>query len=324
MTAIPRRILLTVTLAALVIAGAVSWIADPVADYNENHQSANVSESAYEQPVPEEGDQYFEGVAPDGSWISYVNPRDEYRDPTLGETSGKICVTLLNEQGDAIVGESVPNTTVAIPTGEAIEWHSETPVQVQFPLSEHYDRPLDADQFGTNPDLPQGDGYLDTHCVEFNGLRNNETVEYGRASITGAHADRIDVVGYIQQPQQEWDSSVDPIAEADPYEVAGGGWTHAPNATHGQVVVVLQLDPSENASNAVMATADGKVTTNSATVRPSWQVTDGDTSTDGQVPKSDSLEGTTEADPSQSVLSGLVVSAPILHPSSRISAGGVA
>lgn len=204
----------------------------------------NVSEEAFVEPAPEEGDPYFEAAADDGRWISYINPRDEYRSPYLGDGSGKICVTLLNENGDVVAGESVPNTTVTVPTGDSLSWHSEAdPFAVDYPLTEHYQRPLDSDQFGTDPSLPQGDGYLDAHCMEIHGLpEDGGTVEYGEAQVTGEHADDIEVVGYVQQANDTWNTSVDPLAAAEPYEEAGGGWTYHPDGSHGQVVVVLQLD----------------------------------------------------------------------------------
>ena len=204
------------------------------------------SEEAFEEPVPGPGDPYFEAEASDGSWISYINPRDEYRSPYLGGGSGKICVTLLNEAGEPIVGESVPNTSVTIPTGESLEWHTGAePMVVDFPLTDHYDRPLDADQFGTTSDLPQGDGYLDSHCIEWHGLPEDETVEYGEAEIEGDHADRIELVGYVQQAHEAWDTDVDPVDDAVSYEEAGGGWTYQTEGSHGQAVVVFQLDDQE-------------------------------------------------------------------------------
>lgn len=206
----------------------------------------DTSEEAYVQSVPEKGDPYFEAEASDGSWISYENPRDEYRSPYLGDGSAKICVTLQNEDGEPIVGETVPNTTVTIPTGDALGWHSSAdPITVQLPLTQHYDRPLDADQFGTSEDLPQGDGYLDSHCYEFHGLSEDATVEYGEAQVDGEYANRIDIVGYIQHAHSAWNSDVDPIGDAEPYEEAGGGWTYRADGSHGQVVVVLQLDSSK-------------------------------------------------------------------------------
>ncbi|WP_440772709.1 PGF-CTERM sorting domain-containing protein [Natronorubrum sp. DTA28] len=212
---------------------------DPDASTN-----ANVSEEAYVEPAPEVGDPYYE--ASDGNWVSYINPRDEYRSPYLGDGSGKIGVTLLNEAGEPIVGETVPNTTVTIDTGDELNWHSHAnPVTVQYPLTDHYDRPLDSDQFGTTDDLPQGDGYMDTHSIEMHGQPEDATIEYGEAQIEGEHADKIEVVGYVEQTHDTWDTSVDPIEDAESYEEVGGEWTFKPDGSHGQVIVVLQLDADE-------------------------------------------------------------------------------
>ncbi len=206
-------------------------------------ETTTVSEPAAEMPVPEPGDEYYEAAATDGSWISYINPRDEYRSPYLGDGSGKICVTLLNEAGEPIVGESVPNTTATVPTGEELEWHTGAdPMVVEYSLTDNYDRPLDADQFGTSAELPQGDGYMDSHCIEMHGQPEDGTIEYGEVEIEGEHADDIEVVGYIQQAHEAWDSDVDPIEDAESYEEAGGGWTYKTDGSHGQAVVVLQLE----------------------------------------------------------------------------------
>ncbi|MDG5820956.1 PGF-CTERM sorting domain-containing protein [Natronococcus sp. A-GB7] len=201
-----------------------------------------VSEPAAEMPVPEPGDEYYEAAAPDGSWISYINPQDEYRNPYLGDGSGKICVTLVNEAGEPVVGESVPNTTATVPTGDELEWHSSAdPMVVEYSLTDNYDRPLDADQFGTNAELPQGDGYMDSHCIEMHGQPEDGTIEYGEVEIDGEHADDIEVAGYIQQAHEAWDSDVDPLEDAESYEEAGGSWTYKTDGSHGQAVVVLQL-----------------------------------------------------------------------------------
>ena len=206
-------------------------------------EAENVSEPAANEPVPQPGDEYFEAEHPDGDWISYINPRDEYRSPYLGDGSGKVCVTLLNEAGDPVFGESIPNTTVTIETDPSLEWHSVAdPFVVEYPLTDHYDEmPLDADQFGTNESLPQGDGFLDSHCLEWHGLPEDETVEYGQVEVTGEHADDVEVVGWIQQAHEAWDTDVDPIDDAVPYEEVGG-FTYEPDGSHGQAVVVLQLD----------------------------------------------------------------------------------
>ncbi|THE64335.1 PGF-CTERM sorting domain-containing protein [Salinadaptatus halalkaliphilus] len=235
-------------LAGGVAAGTVSVADQPTAQAQADVPTAvatqdGVSEEAFVEPVPEEGDAYFEAAAEDDSWVSYINPRDEYRSPYLGEGSGKLCVALVNEQGEPVAGESIPGTTVTVPTGEELEWHGDAdPFTVEYPLTDNYDRPLDSDQFGTTDDLPQGDGYLDSHCFEWHGLTENDTVSYSDATIEGEHADDIELVGYVQQTHESWDTDVDPIDDARPYEETGGGWTYHPDGSHGQVVVVVQLD----------------------------------------------------------------------------------
>ncbi|WP_255170819.1 PGF-CTERM sorting domain-containing protein [Natrononativus amylolyticus] len=240
-TSIRNRVLVIVTLCTLLTGpvAVVSASGGALAD------DANATEEPYLEDVPEEGDEYFEMEDPDGEWISYLNPRDWYRDPMAGDGSGKICVTLLNEEGEFIVGETVPETTATIDTGDPLDWHPDAnPVVVEFPLTEHYDRPLDADQFGTTDDSPQGDGSLDSHCVEWHGLEDDATIEYTDVEIAGEHADRIEVVGYVQQANEAWDTDVDPLEDAVPYEEVGG-WSYQTEDSHGQVVVVLQLQSGD-------------------------------------------------------------------------------
>lgn len=247
------RVLFTVLLSIGLFGSIVAPAAVTAQDAN---STTDVSEEAYNESAPGPGDEYFEAEADDGSWVSYDNPRDEYRDPYLGEGSGKICTVLLNEAGEPIVGETVPNTTVTVPTGEAIEWHSEAdPLTVEYPLTDHYERPLDADQFGTSDDLAQGDGYMDSHCIEFHGPATNETIEYGEATVDGEHADRIEVVGYIQKTGT-WESDIEPLEAATSYEETGGGWTYRESESHGQVVVVLQLVDSQDESETTPADAN--------------------------------------------------------------------
>ncbi|WP_222918134.1 PGF-CTERM sorting domain-containing protein [Natrinema sp. SYSU A 869] len=245
-------------------AGASAGVVDP-------DSNSSVSEEEYVEPAPEPGDPYFEAAANDGSWISYENPRDEYRNPYLGDGSGKVCVTLVNENGNIVAGESVPNTSVTIPTNNVTSWHSHAdPMTVQFPLTDHYDRPLDGDQFGTSPDISQGDGYLDAHCIELHGNPEDATIEYGEAEISGEHADKINVAGYIQQiPEGDgWDTDIDPVTAAEPYAEAGGGWTYQTDASHGQVVAVLQLDAADGEpsdSDSSNSSASGANEPNNAT-----------------------------------------------------------
>ena len=258
-----RHALLVVGLCLLVAGAAIAFggggsAVQAIASAHQDHGSSGyggtdnstaVSEQRYIEEAPEKGDEYYEAEAEDGSWISYDNPRDRYRDPMIGNASGKICVTLRNEAGEVVVGESVPNTTVTIPT-PSLPWHSYAdPMVVEFPMTDHYDRPLDSDQFGTSEDLPQGDGYMDAHCIEYHGPPDNKTIRYGVAQIDGEHADRIEVVGYIQQAHEAWNSDVDAIEDAVSYEEAGGEWTMETGKSHGQVTVVLQLDGFGQQSN---------------------------------------------------------------------------
>ncbi|SIS00326.1 PGF-CTERM sorting domain-containing protein [Natronorubrum thiooxidans] len=246
----------------------------------------NVSEDAYVEAAPGPDDEYYE--ASDGNWVSYVNPRDEYREPYLGEGSAKICVTLLNEAGDPIVGETVPNTTVTLPTGESTSWHSHAdPMTVTYPLTDNYERPLDADQFGTTDDLPQGSGYMDSHCIELHGLPEDGTVEYGEIQIEGEHADKIETVGYIQQAHDTWDTDTDPIEAAEPYADAGGGWTYYPGGSHGQVVAVLQLDSEVTGADGEPVSDDENSSDDDGEhtePETTGETNDDDTDTDDEVP----------------------------------------
>ncbi|ELY82355.1 PGF-CTERM sorting domain-containing protein [Natrinema gari] len=275
------RKLLALALGLAVIGSLVATGAGASASPADPESNGSVSEAEYVEPTPEPGDPYFEAAAEDGSWISYENPRDEYRSPYLGEGSGKICVTLLNENGDPVVGESVPNTSVTIPTNDVTSWHSKAnPMTVKFPMTDHYDRPLDGDEFGTSPEMSQGDGYLDSHCIELHGQPEDATIEYGEAEISGEHADKIDVVGYIQQvPEGDgWDSDIDPVAAAESYEEVGGSWTYEPGATHGQVSVILQL----NAAPGGSASPSGSVGTDSSdSTNETDQEPDSDDTEDG-------------------------------------------
>jgi len=250
---------------ALIVLLCLSLIGSLVAPATVAAQDANsamnVTEEAYTEPAPEPGDEYFEAAADDGSWVSYVNPRDEYRDPYLGDGSGKICTVLLNEAGEPIVGETVPNTTVTVPTGETLEWHSSAdPMTVEYPLTDNYERPLDADQFGTSDDVAQGDGYMDSHCIEFHGPAIGDEIEYGEATVDGEHADEIELVGYIQKTST-WETDIDPLDAATSYEEAGGGWTYREGESHGQVVVVLQLASADQAENETTTGVDANETT---------------------------------------------------------------
>ncbi len=210
--------------------------------------SGTVSEEAYIEPAPEEGDPFFEARAED--WISYLNPRDEYNPDGYGEGSGRICLTLLNEDGEPVVGESIPDTQFSMET-DGIDWHSSAdPFTVEFPLTEHYDRPLDADQFGTSTDLPQGDGYMDAHCIEYHDVSETHALTYDDGVVTGANADAVDIVGYYDQIGT-WESDFDPLAEAEPYGTSAssdGIVEMNPDNSHAETLVVLQLNGAGGAA----------------------------------------------------------------------------
>lgn len=222
---------------------------DPITnddDFGDTSGDTGVLESAYLQTVPEPGDPYFEAQG-DG-WVSYVNPRDEYHPTQYGDGSGKICMVLLNEDGEPIVGESIPGTQASMETG-GIEWHSSAnPFTVNFPMTANYDRPLDSDQFGTSS-LPQGDGYLDSHCLEAHDLDDDATVTYDEVELSGQYADHVDVVGYYDQTGT-WNSDFDPLLDVSPYGVSSssdGTVTMSPGSSHFEILVVLQLTSSEAA-----------------------------------------------------------------------------
>ncbi|OVE85929.1 PGF-CTERM sorting domain-containing protein [Natronolimnobius baerhuensis] len=284
-----------IAVATLVAVGAIVALGLSASAGAVQETQQNVSEEAYIEPAPESGDAYFEAEASDGSWVSYVNPRDEYRSPYLGDGSAKLCVTLVNERGEPVVGESVPGTTVTLPTGDSTSWHSHAdPFVVEYPLTEHYQRPLDSDQFGTDPDLAQGDGYMDSHCLEIHGLpEDGGTVEYGEVEVTGEYAADIEVVGYIQQAHDSWDTDVDPIADAESYDDAGGGWTYYPDGSHGQVVAVLQLDGDADIVPEVPDVSDDdsddhtNESTNSSETAQNEPESDDDTSADDDSSSSD-------------------------------------
>jgi len=114
----------------------------------------NVSEDAYVEAAPGPNDEYY--TKPATVTGSVTSTRATSIGSHISERGPQRCVTLLNEAGDPIVGETVPNTTVTLPTSESTSWHSHAdPMTVTYPLTDNYERPLDADQFGTTDDLPQ-------------------------------------------------------------------------------------------------------------------------------------------------------------------------
>lgn len=214
---------------------------------SESHVSEPAAEISGEEILQEKTDE----------WVSYTNHRDhfhpEYHEP--GETvpdeimyherpgSGKFCMTLLNENNEPIVGNSLTNVT-AVMDIEGLEWHElANPFEVKYPLRNHYDIPLDGDQFGTSDDLPQGNGILDSHCIEFHLEEANFEADYEPVEIRGNDSDRLEVVGYKEQIGP-WDTDLDPVDGTYSYgesNYSNGNIAMNPNNSHFQVVTVLRL-----------------------------------------------------------------------------------
>ena len=65
---------------------------------------------------------------------------------------------------------------------------------------------------------------------------NTEKQRYQEPTLTTLKL--LDISSKLMRPYPD----VDPIEDAQSYDEAGGGWTMYPGVSHGQVVVVLQLD----------------------------------------------------------------------------------
>ena len=216
-------------------------------DSLENISEVEITEEPFIQEAPREGDEYFEAEDEDGDWISYINPRDEYHGQisTHQPGSGKFCVSLLNERKQPILGNTLENTTVEIEFGQNLDWHNHTnPFEVDFPLNENYDRPLDGDQIGTSSDVPQGDGYMDSHCIEWHEIPLEDTITYQEPEILGENSSDIEVLGMIEQDGQSWNTDLKIPGDLNDYksEEVTGELLKDNDHTHGQAMVFLTLD----------------------------------------------------------------------------------
>lgn len=197
------------------------------------------------------------------NWTSYSNPRDRFHpdyhedgvsvpDRIMNELrpgSGKYCMTLLNEANQPITGKTLENTSAEMNI-EGLEWHPLTqPFTVNYPLEENYDRrPMDGDQFGTSDERSQGDGVLDSHCIEFHLAEENLSTSYSPVSIEGKESDAVEVVGY-REKKGYWNSDIDPVDDVWRYgenQRSDGEISMNENQTHFQVVAVLKLTRNEN------------------------------------------------------------------------------
>lgn len=125
-------------------------------------------------------------------WISYPNPRNHMPRPStaIDDPSIKVCAVLLNQANEVITGTTVPDTRITMDTS-IDRYEAGNPVTFTTPLEQY------ADLIGTDPSLPEGDGYLDAECVEFHNLETGRYT-YSPPSITGQHADEIEFVGVTE------------------------------------------------------------------------------------------------------------------------------
>lgn len=188
-------------------------------------------------------------------WVSFHNPRDAYyynesemSDLTTEEIdkkypgSAKICIALMNERKDPILGETLPNTTIKFPF-DGLEWHESTPWEVELPLS-NYERPLDSDQLGTTKELPQGDGYLDSHCIEAHYLNPEFNLNYNELEIEGEHSEDLDVLGY-REHLDSWRTDLNIKKDFQKFgesNISDGQIKMEKNKTHLQVMAIAQLN----------------------------------------------------------------------------------
>lgn len=209
-----------------------------------------------EERIKLDGEEFLEASNED--WVSYKNPRDRFHPDyhEVGESvpdevmnkerpgSGKFCMSLLNEANQPVMGETLNNVTAEMHI-EGLEWHSlANPFRVNYPLNENYDRrPLDGDQFGSSDNLSQGDGYLDSHCIEFHLEKEDLSLNYSQIDVYGQDSEGVEVVGY-RENIGVWDSTIDPVEDVYEYnasELSDGKVSMDEENTHFQVVGVLRL-----------------------------------------------------------------------------------
>lgn len=196
---------------------------------NDTDQNESEIEERHVTPAPEPS-------AQGEDWISYPNPRDHYKhDQGIHrEGSIKVCNILLNQNGEVITGETVEDTTFTIDTD--IPYDDAQPVTWTTEFNQV------ADLVGTSPDYIEGDGYLDAECAEFHDLPLDQTYHYGEQTISGEHADEVELVGY----QEYWEKETPPYKNAEPYnssELSDGVIHLSPgdDNRHAEIIVVNQI-----------------------------------------------------------------------------------
>lgn len=224
-----------------------------------NSSESNVTEYKYESKAVH----YFEEVSED--WISYNNPRDQNHpdyvldggEYTVAERnskihewkrerpgSGKVCISVMNENNEPISGATLNETSIKFRGLENLSWHDEVPFKVELPMHRNYEQPLDGDQFGITPLLPQGDGYLDSHCIEFHFVESDFSINHEGVQIDGAQSEDLEVVGY-REKLGSWDSDINlsqDFYDLGKNENASGEVSMNKDQSHFQIVAALRLD----------------------------------------------------------------------------------
>lgn len=194
------------------------WTSIPIDDGNDtdedtgddNQTPPDEDEDADEEPDDGDGTEVTEErhvtPAPEpeyvaDTWISYPNPRDHVLDYSTINDYGdiQICKVLLNQAGEVITGETVPDTTFSVDTDivEGVPQYTDSdPVTFTTPL-DHYN-----DLVGSSPDYVEGDGMLDAECAEYHNVPFG-TYHYDMEEITGANADQVEFVGVTEY----WDDA---------------------------------------------------------------------------------------------------------------------
>jgi hypothetical protein len=129
-------------------------------------------------------------------WISYPNSRDVMPDPSTAQDqpSALVCTILLNQDNEPITGHTVPDTRFAMEF-DGIRYPEAHPATFTTPLTQNHDL------IGTSPELPEGDGWLDSECFEFANLEPGQFT-YSQPSVTGTGSDQVEFVGVTEH----WDT----------------------------------------------------------------------------------------------------------------------
>lgn len=173
-------------------------------------------------------------------WISYPNPRDVMPDPYTAqdEPSIKVCTVLLNQDNEVITGETVDNAEVSMDIG-GVPYGEAHPATFDLPLTQY------SDMIGANENMPEGDGWLDSECMEFANLAPG-SFTYSEPAITGSDSQDIEFVGVTEYWNQQnvgepFDKNVDAYGATD---LSDGEFSLGPShdRRHIELVYVFRLN----------------------------------------------------------------------------------